>query len=95
MTSTENLLAHGTTASRNEEGLKKLVSELATLREEFWKDVSVVGAKEDLNVTLEKAGRVADFIELGELMARDALNRKESCGGHFHEGKCRYWRLCW
>ncbi|MCH2208069.1 MAG: fumarate reductase/succinate dehydrogenase flavoprotein subunit [Lentisphaerales bacterium] len=71
--------------SRNEEGLKKLISELAALREEFWKDVSVVGAKEDLNVTLEKAGRVADFIELGELMARDALNRKESCGGHFRE----------
>jgi succinate dehydrogenase / fumarate reductase, flavoprotein subunit len=71
--------------ARNEEGLKKLIVELAALREEFWKDVAVVGTKEDLNVTLEKAGRVADFIELGELMARDALNRKESCGGHFRE----------
>ena len=71
--------------ARNEAGLKKLIVELAALREEFWKDVAVVGSKEDLNVTLEKAGRVADFIELGELMARDALNRKESCGGHFRE----------
>ena len=71
--------------ARNEEGLKKLITELAALREDFWKNVAVVGAKEDLNVTLEKAGRVADFIELGELMARDALNRKESCGGHFRE----------
>ena len=71
--------------SRNEEGLKKLISELKALREEFWTDVSVVGNKDDLNVTLEKAGRVADFIELGELMARDALDRRESCGGHFRE----------
>ena len=71
--------------ARNEAGLKKLITELAALREEFWKDVAVVGTKEDLNVTLEKAGRVADFIELGELMARDALNRNESCGGHFRE----------
>ena len=71
--------------ARNEEGLKKLIVELKALREEFWNDVSVVGSKDDLNVTLEKAGRVADFIELGELMARDALNRKESCGGHFRE----------
>ena len=71
--------------ARNEAGLKKLITELAALREEFWKDVAVVGSKEDLNVTLEKAGRVADFIELGELMARDALNRNESCGGHFRE----------
>ena len=71
--------------ARNEEGLKKLIVELKALREEFWKDVSVVGSKEDLNVTLERAGRVADFIELGELMARDALDRNESCGGHFRE----------
>ena len=71
--------------ARNEEGLKKLIVELKALREEFWKDVSVVGTKEDLNVTLERAGRVADFIELGELMARDALDRRESCGGHFRE----------
>ena len=71
--------------ARNEEGLKKLITELKALREEFWNDVSVVGSKEDLNITLERAGRVADFIELGELMARDALNRKESCGGHFRE----------
>ena len=71
--------------ARNEAGLKKLIEELKALREEFWSDVSVVGNKDDLNVTLEKAGRVADFIELGELMARDALDRKESCGGHFRE----------
>lgn len=71
--------------SRNESGLNKLIEELAALREEFWTDVSVVGAKQDLNITLQKAGRVADFIELGELMARDALNRNESCGGHFRE----------
>lgn len=71
--------------ARNEEGLKKLIEEVPKLRKEFWEDVAVVGEEEDLNVTLEKAKRVADFLELGELMGRDALNRSESCGGHFRE----------
>ena len=55
------------------------------LREEFWKTVCVSGTGSDLNQTLEKAGRVADFLEFAELMALDALNREESCGGHFRE----------
>ena len=66
-------------------GLKEAVSEISKLRGEFWKDVSVLGSGEELNMTLERAGRVADFLELGELMARDALHRNESCGGHFRE----------
>ena len=68
---------------RTKEGLTKLIEEIPKVREEFWSNTNVVGDKDDLNVTLEKAGRVADFIELGELMARDALAREESCGGHF------------
>jgi succinate dehydrogenase / fumarate reductase flavoprotein subunit len=71
--------------SRNEEGLKKGIQEIADLRKEFWKDVKVTGTDVGLNVELEKANRVADFLELGELMARDALERRESCGGHFRE----------
>jgi succinate dehydrogenase / fumarate reductase flavoprotein subunit len=71
--------------SRDEAGLKKVIKDIADLREEFWKDVKVVGKGEELNQTLERAGRVADFLELGELMAVDALNRDESCGGHFRE----------
>ena len=71
--------------SRNEEGLKKAISEIKQLRKEFWEDLRVPGTGEELNSELEKAGRVADFLELGELMARDALERKESCGGHFRE----------
>jgi succinate dehydrogenase / fumarate reductase flavoprotein subunit len=71
--------------ARNKKGLEELVTETSELRKEFWSDVSVVGEKADLNVTLEKAGRVADFLELGELMGRDALAREESCGGHFRE----------
>lgn len=71
--------------SRNEEGLKKAISEITSLREDFWKNVKVPGENDDINIELEKAGRVADFLELGELMARDALERKESCGGHFRE----------
>ncbi len=71
--------------ARNEKGLKEVIGEIKTLREEFWKDVNVVGKAEDLNQTLERAGRVADYLELGELMATDALNRNESCGGHFRE----------
>ena len=71
--------------SRNEKGLKKVIEEIRKLREEFWTDVKVVGTGEELNQTLERAGRVADFLELGELMAVDALNRNESCGAHFRE----------
>lgn len=71
--------------SRNEEGLKKAISEIQELRKDFWSNVNVLGSAEGLNVELEKANRVADFIELGELMARDALTRPESCGGHFRE----------
>jgi succinate dehydrogenase / fumarate reductase flavoprotein subunit len=68
---------------RNREGLKKAVKDFASLREEFWSDVRIPGGADELNPELEKAGRVADFIEIGELMARDALQREESCGGHF------------
>lgn len=71
--------------SRNEEGLKKAIKEIQDLRKSFWTDVLVPGRSDGLNPELEKAGRVADFIELGELMARDALERRESCGGHFRE----------
>ena len=70
--------------ARNKEGLEKALSEIPALREEFWKDVRVLGGN-SLNQSLEKAGRVADFFELGELMVRDALHREESCGGHFRE----------
>ncbi|AZQ76124.1 fumarate reductase/succinate dehydrogenase flavoprotein subunit [Flaviflexus ciconiae] len=68
---------------RTEEGLKEAIGEIRALREEFWKNVNVPGSAADLNQSLEKAGRVADFLELGELMCIDALHRRESCGGHF------------
>ena len=68
---------------RTEEGLRKAISQIRELRDEFWADVKVTGVNEDLNQTLERAGRVADFFELGELMCIDALVRRESCGGHF------------
>ncbi len=71
--------------SRSEEGLKQAISEIRALRDEFWKDVRVPGAMNGFNPELEKAGRVADFLELGELMCLDALERNESCGGHFRE----------
>jgi succinate dehydrogenase / fumarate reductase flavoprotein subunit len=71
--------------ARNENGLKEAISEIRELREEFWKDVRIPGESDGMNTELEKAGRVADFLELGELMCMDALNRKESCGGHFRE----------
>lgn len=71
--------------ARNESGLKKALQEIPKLREEFWQNVNVPGSSKDLNKSLEMAGRVADLIELGELMARDALHRTESCGGHFRE----------
>ena len=69
--------------ARTKESLEKAITEIQALRKEFWKDVKVVGRADDFNVELEKALRVADFLELGELMARDALHREESCGGHF------------
>ena len=71
--------------ARNEKGLKDAIKEIKELREQFWKEVRVPGSSEGINPELEKAGRVADFLELGELFARDALERKESCGGHFRE----------
>ncbi len=71
--------------SRNEKGLKEAIREIKALREEFYKEVSVPGSDQEMNQELEKAGRVADFLELGELFAKDALDRNESCGGHFRE----------
>lgn len=71
--------------ARNEKGLKEALVEIPKLREEFWKNVNVPGSSDDLNKSLEMAGRLADLFDLGELMARDALNRAESCGGHFRE----------
>jgi succinate dehydrogenase / fumarate reductase flavoprotein subunit len=70
---------------RNQEGLKEAIEEIGVLREEFYKDVFVPGDANEMNPELEKALRVADFIELGQLMAVDALHRNESCGGHFRE----------
>ena len=71
--------------SRSEKGLRGAIADIRQLREEFWKDVRIPGTAEEFNPELEKAGRVADFIELGELMCIDALQRNESCGGHFRE----------
>jgi len=71
--------------SRTSEGLKKAKEKVKQLRDEFWKNVNILGANEELNQSLEKAGRVADFLELGELMIDDAFHRNESCGGHFRE----------
>ncbi len=71
--------------SRNEPGLKKAKTKIQALRKEFWENVTVLGSATELNHELEKAGRVADFMELGELMVDDALSRSESCGGHFRE----------
>jgi succinate dehydrogenase / fumarate reductase flavoprotein subunit len=71
--------------SRNAVGLKEAKKEIQELREEYWKDVKILGVNEELNMTLEKALRVADFMELAELMVDDAQNRNESCGGHFRE----------
>jgi succinate dehydrogenase / fumarate reductase flavoprotein subunit len=69
--------------ARSEESLKDAIKRIPVLREEFWKNVKVTGKGEELNQQLENAGRVADFLEFGELMAKDALHRNESCGGHF------------
>ena len=69
--------------NRTEEGLIKAIGLIRELREEYWRNVRVTGINEDFNQALERAGRVADFFELGELMCIDALHRRESCGGHF------------
>ncbi|HLY83394.1 MAG TPA: fumarate reductase/succinate dehydrogenase flavoprotein subunit [Acidimicrobiales bacterium] len=71
--------------ARNEAGLNKLLDQVPALREEFWRDVNVPGSDAELNQALEKAGRVADFLEMAELLVTDALHRTESCGGHFRE----------
>ena len=71
--------------SRNKEGLEEALREIPKLRDQFWREVKITGSGETLNQTLERAGRVADFFELGELMCLDALKREESCGGHFRE----------
>ncbi len=71
--------------ARNEKGLKEALQEIPALRQEFWENVNVLGGNEELNQALEQAGRVADFLEFGELLCYDALHREESCGGHFRE----------
>jgi succinate dehydrogenase / fumarate reductase flavoprotein subunit len=80
--------------TRHEAGLKKALQLIPALRQEFWKDVLVPGGGGEVNQSLEQAGRVADFLELAELMCLDALERRESCGGHFREefqdeGECK------
>jgi succinate dehydrogenase / fumarate reductase flavoprotein subunit len=71
--------------ARNAQGLQEAIGEIRALREEFWKNVRIPGEINEFNPELDKAGRVADFMELGELMCMDALDRNESCGGHFRE----------
>ena len=71
--------------ARNAEGLTQAITEIQALKKEFWSDVKIPGSINEMNPELDKAGRVADFIELGELMCKDALDRNESCGGHFRE----------
>jgi succinate dehydrogenase / fumarate reductase flavoprotein subunit len=71
--------------ARNKEGLTGAIEQIRNLRDEFWQNVRILGDRDTFNQSLEKAGRVADFLEFGELMVRDALNREESCGGHFRE----------
>jgi succinate dehydrogenase / fumarate reductase flavoprotein subunit len=71
--------------ARNAKGLQEAIQEIRQLKDEFWRDVKIPGEINEMNTELDKAGRVADFIELGELMCMDALDRNESCGGHFRE----------
>ena len=71
--------------ARNEKGLRAALQQIPALREEFWKNLRVPGCGEDFNIALEHAGRVADFLEFAEVMCHDALERNESCGGHFRE----------
>ncbi|MEG1572303.1 MAG: FAD-binding protein, partial [Bacteroidales bacterium] len=75
----------GVGMGRNKESLTTAIEQIKVLREEFWKDVRVVGQADEMNVELEKALRLSDYLEMGELMAKDALVREESCGGHFRE----------
>lgn len=70
---------------RNKAGLEKAIADIPAIRAEFWENVNVLGDSDNINTSLEKAGRIADFLEFGELMCRDALAREESCGGHFRE----------
>src|SRR5262249_26695879 len=79
------IMWHQCGMSRNETGLKDALQKIRSLREDFWKNLRVPGTGQELNQNLEQAGRVADFIDLGELMCLDALQRRESCGGHFRE----------
>jgi len=79
------IMWEGVGMARNKEGLKTAIKEIAKLKEEFWMHVNIPGELNDMNQELQKASRLADFIELGALMARDALQREESCGGHFRE----------
>ncbi len=79
------LMWNGCGMSRNKEGLTKCIQRIPELRKEFWESVKITGSDKELNQNLEKAGRVSDFLEFTELMCRDALNREESCGGHFRE----------
>jgi succinate dehydrogenase / fumarate reductase flavoprotein subunit len=71
--------------ARNKSGLEHALQRIPEIREDYWKNVKVLGGNEELNQSLEKAGRVVDFMELAELMCMDALERNESCGGHFRE----------
>src|ERR1043165_6294012 len=71
--------------SRTAAGLERAIGKIQELRGHYWRDVKVAGAAEEINQSLEKAGRVDDFFELAQLMCRDALHREESCGGHFRE----------
>lgn len=71
--------------ARNAEGLKQAIADIQQLKKDFWSQVRIPGEVQEMNPELDKAGRVADFIELGELMCVDALHREESCGGHFRE----------
>jgi succinate dehydrogenase / fumarate reductase flavoprotein subunit len=70
---------------RTKEGLEHAIKRIAEIKKEFWSNVRIPGDIKGMNIELEKASRLADFIEIGDLMARDALNREESCGGHFRE----------
>jgi len=79
------IMWEGVGMARNKEGIMKAIEDLEKLKEEFWFNLNIPGELNDMNQELQKASRLADFIELGDLMARDALNREESCGGHFRE----------
>ena len=80
-----NLLWENCGMARTEASLKKALARIPEIREEFWSNLSVPGVGEEMNRSLEKAGRVADFLEFAELLCHDALQRKESCGGHFRQ----------